>query len=143
LPFRFLLDTGANSTAIPLGIAQAYHIPFEAEGLPTRCFSLSSPVEGYWGSVHILLLGERCELPCFFYQTHQQMTESQERLDLTGSPPHREVPRSSPPKSLSEWERRIAGNPIVRRPALLLGRAVFLDRFSISIRSGKLRITRQ
>jgi hypothetical protein len=58
LPMRFLLDTGASTTAIPLVFARTYCIPFESDAEPDRCFRLAAAMDGYWGSIHILLLEE-------------------------------------------------------------------------------------
>jgi hypothetical protein len=143
LRLRFLLDTGASTTAIPVARARNYHIPFEMDEPLARCFSLASPLDGYWGVINVILLDERIMLPCFFYQPRQELVEPHQKSGLIGPFTQYEVKRSTPPATLADWELQSSGKPVPVQPTLLLGRAGFLDRFSIAIRSGKLRIAKQ
>ncbi len=66
-PMRFLVDSGADFSAVPVDLAQREAIPFpRTEAARSVATGLVGAVERYRSLIHVRLFGEEFDWPCDF-----------------------------------------------------------------------------
>jgi hypothetical protein len=112
VPVLFKVDTGADLTTIPIPVAEEKALSFSKEH-PGSAIGIVGRARKYAGSLHVRIAGKEYQWPCDFT----------ERRSVTQTP---EAP----------------DNPVQTSLSPVLGRAGFLDCFTISVDSRYLTITR-
>ncbi len=77
VPVRFVVDTGADVTALPLAFAKREGIPVDqSDAAAGKAWGLVGSVEKYLGTIHVRIGGEGFDWPCNFLATSSPASSS-------------------------------------------------------------------